>query len=96
MPGITALQTNEVASIRRDDPELREAGLVGYYFFPPLGEAVVASVIEVCPDTKFSDFVGAGKVIDMMSVASSDETMAVDVISSALRREGRALVDHSL
>jgi hypothetical protein len=65
-------------------------------FFPPLGEAVVASVIEVCPDTKFSDFVGAGKVIDMMSVASSDETMAVDVISSALRREGRALVDHSL
>ncbi len=96
MPSITTLQSNEVASIRRDDPELRKAGLVGYYFSPPLGEAVVASVIKVCPDAEFSDFVGAGKVIDMLSVPSSDETIAIDTVSSALRREGRALIDHSL
>jgi hypothetical protein len=68
-----------------------DSNIASGYFYPPLGEAIVADLVEFVPSAQHTEIDVAGHA-DHFRLPASTLSIMHDRVNTLLRREGRQLV----
>ncbi|MBP6962576.1 hypothetical protein KBB49_03510 [Candidatus Saccharibacteria bacterium] len=75
-----------------DVSHIEASGDFGVYFLPPLGESVVASLVETIPEIVHVECSFGETHADYFRISAGSKVTLLDRANTELRREGRTLV----